>query len=720
MFERTREWILNRMGYSPIMVEAPATKRDPKKIGVKRIGAPLGTTTGNFEQSAIDLTEMSKAYNSDSYVKRAVDKYAGSIFKEGWEITGKDDAITTYIWTRLKLMSEGTGKSTDEFLKEIGEDLVLYGNAFVAKARQKSGQGGVAGIKAVGYTGNSPIAAYFVLPPTTVKIKRDPTGKVTGYEQDPGGGTKYDIKPEDMIHFYFKKPRGRAFGVPYIFAGLDDVKILRNVEENIARLIYRNLFPLYQYQVGLDKPGFEATDDEIEYVREQIREMPMDGGIVVSERHNISVVSNASATLNAEPYLKYFRQRVFTALGVSDIVMGIGDTANRGTADNLSAEMIDGVKEFQAVFKNTFVMSIINELLFEGGYDPILNPDQEVDFVFTEIELDAKIKKENHAIQKFTQNSITHEELRIELGMDPVQDESRLYFNMITIPVAVQTAEASAQASADNAANNAGSNKNQPANQHGKKPSPGKPKRSKNSLESDDLEEIDEEVLINLLTESAVKVNLHSELRISQSSESLKRLWNSFRDDTISMIRMNKTKEEIQAFVIHLVKQTMQSTMERDITTSFYLGLSHGKDILKIQGIPNAVYQEIDKMKKIATRFTDRLASEMKDLIFQSLTQSTMIDKLSKANGAFDSNEYRIDFIATTEIYRAYNYALAQIAKVADLTQVTFTGTEECKTCQDKAKNPIDLSSPNLLDAIPPHHPNCTCIINLNTPVEEV
>lgn len=714
MFESAKEWLVNRMGYST--TEAPSgSKRDPKKIAIKKIGSPLDQSNGQYSSPAIDLLDMTRAYNTDSYVKRAVDKYAELMFKEGWDITGKDDSITEYVWTRLKLMSEGTGQSIDEFFKEIAMDIVLYGNAFVVKARQKGSAGGATGIKAVGYTGNQPIAGYFVLPPTTMKIQMDTTGKVVGYQQDAGGGNAVDIKPEDMIHFYYKRPRGRAFGVPYIYPVLDDVKMLRNMEENVARLVYRNLFPLYQYQVGLDKPGFEATDEEIEYIREEIRNMPMDGGIVVPERHNISVVSNSSGALNADPYLKYFRQRVFSGLGVSDIVMGIGDTANRGTADNLSAEMIDGVKEFQSVFQNTVVMKILNELLFEGGYDPTLNPDHEIEFMFHEIELDAKIKKENHAIQKFTQNAITFEELRTELGKDPVSDESRLYFNMVTASLNAQASQEKAAA-----ANASGSNKNQPANQNGKKTSPGKPKRSNANVEIDDLEAVTEEFSNNVLTESAVRVNLLSELRIAQTADSIKTIWNAFRDDVVAMVRSGKSKDQIGAFVVHLAKQSFQSKLDTNVTNAFYLGMTHAKEQLKVGSVPSHTYLEVDKIKKNGSKYTDRLATDMRDLIFKAMDQTDTVTKLALVNGAFESNAYRVDFISKTELYRAYNYGMAQVAKAAKLDQVSFIHEGDCKACMEKVGQPILLSDSSLLDAIPPHHPNCTCIIDLNTSAEEV
>jgi hypothetical protein len=713
MFEKLKKRMATAWGFEE--AGAGASKRDPKKTMVKRVGAALkGRGGSEFEESVVDLDEVTKAYNTDSYVKRAIDKYSELMLKAGWEFTGRDDAITEYLWMRLKLIEEGTRQSIDELFKEISHDMVQYGNAFVVKSRQSGSAANAGGIKAVGYTGNKPINGYFVLPPTSIKIARDDTGKISGYEQDTGDGNAITIKPEDMIHFAHKKPRGRAFAIPYIWPVINDVKLLRQIEENVARLIYRNLFPLYQYKVGLDKPGFEASPDEIDELREEIRGMTMDGAIVVSERHNISVVSSNNGIMNADPYLKYYRQRVFSGLGVSDIVMGIGDTANRGTADNLSSEMIDGVKEFQSTFKNIFQREIIAELLFEGGYDPVLNREHEVTFHFIEIELDSKIKKENHAVQLFTQNAITHEELRTMIGFDPIMDENRLYYRMVTIPTAVETAASSSDAGDDaDSANAQGQNKDQPTNQNGTQSSP----KASASGKKGDLSESFEDFSAKALTESDVMVNLHSELKIQLAYESLKSMWHASRDDIMNMVREGKTKEHIEGFVVQLVNQNMKSKIEKHILESYYVGLSHAQQKMMTSLNVSKSYMGVNKLNPISTSFTARLVTEMRDNIFKYLDEEDMVTRLSKTMGFFNSNEYRLSFITKTEMYRAYNYGLAIAARDSGHETIRVIHEANCEACKDKDEV-IELHRHDLLDAIPPHHTNCACIIKLESEEE--
>ena len=686
--------------------EAPkGGNRDPKKIAVKRIGQAIKDSGGSdFEDPTIDLEEISRAYHTDSYIKRAVDKYADLMFKNGWDFSGKNDAATEYVWMRMKLMAEATDKPIERLLTQAAFDMVLFGNAYIVK--QRRGQL-PQGVQAQGYKAKQPVLGYFVLPPTTIRVARDEFGKIVRYEQETDGGQPVPIKPEDMIHVTYKQPSGRAYGIPFIYNVMDDVKMLRQIEENVARLIYRNLFPLYLYQVGIDKPGFEATDEEIEEIREQIRDMPMDGGIVLPERHNIKVVGTEGAALDAEPYLKYFRQRVFTGLGMSDSVMGVGDTSNRSTSDNQAADLFDGVKDFQRIFAEVIQFEIINELLFEGGFDPVLNPDDEVTFAFHEIELDAKTKKENHIVQLFSQNAITHEEMRQLLGLDPVVDESRLHVNMF--------------GKVDSGALNQGDNKDQPENQHGKQKSPGKPKAEKEDEKGQIIENLEKKSL-KVLTEDNEVVTLTTELQINTYTESMKRFWNNLRDDVIEMTKRDKSMQEIRGFTFKLVRQSLRTENRQYISSAMMKGFGSAKEQLGNYSMSpslNTLFSA-ESIVNMSQSYVNRLLDDMSTLFDKAGEESDMNERVAKLVGAFNSNEYRLSFIAKTELYRAYNYGIAIAAKQAGLETVGVESHEGCDKCLEKQNQPVVLTDDSLLDKLPPHHPNCTCIVKLNMPVEEV
>jgi hypothetical protein len=111
------------------------------------------------------------------------------------------------------------------------------------------------------------------------------------------------------------------------------------------------------------------------------------------------------------------------------MMMGGG---NRSMTDRLDTALYDKVKQFQKHLAEMIRVHVFNELLFEGGFDPIANPAEEgvsdrCFFKFNEIDVDTQVKKETHLVQKFTNSTITLPELRIELGMDPEYDREELY-----------------------------------------------------------------------------------------------------------------------------------------------------------------------------------------------------------------------------------------------------------------------------------------------------
>jgi hypothetical protein len=97
---------------------------------------------------------------------------------------------------------------------------------------------------------------------------------------------------------------------------------------------------------------------------------------------------------------------------------------NRSVTDRLDTALYDKIKQYQKLFAEMVRVNIFNELLLEGGFDPITNPMEDgisdrCYFKFNEIDVDTQVKKETHIIQKYVNNIIGLTEARIELGIDP-------------------------------------------------------------------------------------------------------------------------------------------------------------------------------------------------------------------------------------------------------------------------------------------------------------
>ena len=448
LFIRERE---NESNIRKAITDASNKTREIAENIIKKV--TFGIFNGSpddFEAPPIDLNILTAAYDVDSYIRQAVDKYVDQLFKEGYRIYGKNPDAVDYIKKRFDYMAEITEIPTETFFTGIAEDIVKYANCFLTKVRSSEDGHQHPDLKVEGYYEDEPIAGYFFMNAGTVTILRDGFGITKKYKQTTAEEEK-DFPREDIIHFHYKREKGEAFGKSFLLPVLDDVRALREVEQNMLRMVHKNINPFHHVQVGTkDLPGTEA---EVELVKEEIENMETDGGLVTTERVSIKPIAS-DQVIQAKPYLEYLENRVFTGTGIPAIMFGRGDTANRSTGDSMTSEMSDRIKAIQKTIESSVYEKIIKELLLEGGYDPIINPEEKVVFQFNENDMDSKIKTDNHITFLFEHGIITEDEARQELGRDPIQDADRekLHYNLI----------------GNNEGNDETDNKNEPKNQHSK------------------------------------------------------------------------------------------------------------------------------------------------------------------------------------------------------------------------------------------------------------
>ena len=405
-------------------------KRDPLSTIAKKIGYVLGSNNDGktFIEPETDLSIIDTAYDAESYVRQGIDKYIDKMFKAGWTFTGKNPQTIDYIRQRFAFMAETTQIPTDRLLQEYSDDVVKYSNAILAKGRMSDQAQLPPGFTIQGLGGAQPVIGYFPLNITTMKVARDKNGMIKSWQQEVTGGDKpQKFKSTDIIFTYFKRQKGNAFGTPFLLPVLDDIRSLRQAEDNVLKMLYRNIYPFYHIKIGSEE--FPADDPEITEAKDEVEGMSVDGGLVTSERWNINAVS-ADKVVDARQYLDYYEARVFSGLGVPATMFGRGATANKSTSDNMDNEFIDRVKAFQKVIEADVNEFMIKELLMEGGYDPIVNVTDMVYFKFNEIDVDMQIKLENHAIYKYEHVAITEDEMRQLIGLDPLTDRSKMYTNL--------------------------------------------------------------------------------------------------------------------------------------------------------------------------------------------------------------------------------------------------------------------------------------------------
>jgi len=410
----------------------------------------------NFEKPVYDFDRLLDAIDTDSYIKQAMSKYKDLFWKEGWEIVSENPEAVSYLYQRIDFMELAMKRPFIDFLMEVSDQLFKLSNIFIVKASGDLSEYFPDKLEAV--SGDFPIVGYYLIPTEQVRILRDKHNKPKSYRQqtDPETHTLDKNMPvwaaEKVIHLYYDRKTGRAFGTPFLINVLDDVIALRQIEEDIQNLVHRELFPLYKYTIGTAEQP--AEPDEINQAAIEIGNLRAEGGLILPFRHDVEVIGAEGAALDASKYLDHFKERVAIGLGVAPHHIGMSmNGGNRSVTERLDTALYDKVKQYQKLFAEMIRLNIFNELLFEGGFDPITNPAEEgisdrCFFRFREIDVDTQVKKENHIIQKFISNLITLDEARQALGYDIDMDTAltnAALQSAIQVSAAKDTLQAQAQ-----------------------------------------------------------------------------------------------------------------------------------------------------------------------------------------------------------------------------------------------------------------------------------
>lgn len=441
------------------------------------------TPRSKFNPPVYDLAEISRAADIEPYISQSVRKHREQILKEGYQISGSDEVMISYIKQRLFEITLLTGITTEQWLRELVTNLVTFHNAYLIFRRDPNRSSGKR-VKIYGVE-LDPIAGIFVGDPTTMEVSVDKYGTPKAWRQQVEGDGEANYSKtypvEDVVHITLDKKTGFTFGTPYLLPVLDDIRALRKLEEVAIIMAGKEAFPLYHYKVGTEtKPAtlFEGGGSEVDMVADQVTSLPAQGFIVTSERHEVKLVSREGAALDLGPYLEYFESRVVAGLRLSPLDLGRGGSLSRGTATNLNKGLQDSAKDYQQVISDHLTHFVILPLLLEGGFDVL--EDNLVRFTFPTIDREEERANQNHGAQLFMTNAITASEFRKQfLNKQPLSEEEKNDLSLkqqteaqkeiVRVQGSVRAA-ASGGSDLMKAVKSQISNKGQPKNQYGTKP----------------------------------------------------------------------------------------------------------------------------------------------------------------------------------------------------------------------------------------------------------
>lgn len=685
-------------------VEEKVTTSRPIKINkakikdfvIKAIGAIANQSDSRerFERPEYNLWEIKEASEADSYIKISFSKYSYLIYKEGASLKGQDDRVE-YLEKRFRMMSFATQKPMDILFQEIADDLVKYSNAFLIKKRVDAIPG-MPGLQPV--FADKIVGGYFRVDPASIRIKRDLNGNILKYEQGYGRNKK-QFYPRDVIHMYLDKDANNSFGTPRVIAALEDVKLLRKIEGNVSALIYRFSMPLYQWIIGLPQPGMGGTDPEIQKAQREVENSTLDGILITNERTTIKAIGAEGTALNAQGYLTYFENRVFSALGVSASQMGRGGA--KQDADSMEAQIHDTVKYIQRIMEIFIREYILSELLLENGFNPILNEEDIVDYEFEEISLETKVKKENHEMLKYQSNVTSISESRRKMGYkDSPDDEEKLYKNYIDTKARMKeidrtaehqkeitkmsiqsqnannsgsvlkgsTANKSPRSSKSSSPNKAVDNNNRPANQHGK-------------------------------TSAKIKEAFNSEYNKKVYTKEIYSIYMDACEDI-----MNGEDSDL---ILPLTAETISTLLERIVDMNSNQGMVDAlKDINT-----NVKKVSMPKEKIVLTKFYEEFSNDLKH-IFKNIVKD--LDKEdADVEQAFNKYEYKVRFLEDYYARKSYWYSYVKTGAFVgiDKAYIKFSSDKDA----NENKDVIDTKA-FTVEEIPAYHSFCNCEITYTKP----
>lgn len=407
---------------------------------------------GQWFRPEYNLVDIQIAQDRDGYLFRSIQKKVNRFMIAGYELHGNNPDAVSYLKKRIAEIERVTNQPFKQLMRETVQDLFRFGNCMWVKVRAQESSSGRP-IRIYRNAPLDPVAGYFTVAFETLEFQTAANGTLRSVRQMMPDGSNKEFKANEVVHFHVNKKPGFAIGTPEVFPVMDDLELLRRMEENVEELVETNLFPVFHYRIGTDKMPEKVSPGgitESDIAKKQIEYMPP-GSIYVSDhRHEIKVLGSESHALRIDFYLTYFKNRVLSGLGISAVDVGEGDTANKGTASTMSKSLIQDVEAMQEILKTFIEFHVFAELLEEGGWDP-MNADEQVEICFGVIDKEEWARQENQTIQALTNKLITVTEARRRIGKPAYTEDglSDTYFTLFEEPLVLAKGMAAGTANAE-------------------------------------------------------------------------------------------------------------------------------------------------------------------------------------------------------------------------------------------------------------------------------
>lgn len=374
----------------------------------------------------VDLQDLWKAYMADSYIQRTVDLYSGMLIGSGvsYETTSM---VQRYLDARFSMSEVVGGLGWDDLIARVVFDYVLYGNAFLIKSYTSN-------VRALyGRTLPSRIVAGFHYIPARCLIPsfNQEGNEVNGwvYRSKNAFGTQMErfYPIEDVIHIAHAKPADSAWGVPFLLGVIEDIRALRQMEENVLRMVHKFANPILWIGTPDLTSGGSGIRADMMQIVEAINSMSSDGFLVTMPGQTVKMVGAESIAMRVNDYLDYFRMRAIAGLGINEQMLGQRPTDP--DADETDTVMYLRALQMQAELANQIMDLVLVPLLDDAR----INRTQ-VTLRFPYPDIRKTLRRWTVISNLYAQSVITLSEARQLMQMEGDFDQDDSYTAKVYLP----------------------------------------------------------------------------------------------------------------------------------------------------------------------------------------------------------------------------------------------------------------------------------------------
>lgn len=338
MFERITKL------FKPTPAPAPAQVPQGKPKGYAFRGTDPGASYfAQRKRNTEVLKRYQTVYNQGGIVAEAIDAYALYVFAPGYEIVSDDDNITEEVQNRLLEM---------EFSRVAQDGIIstcVLGDAFQENVFTLGG--------GYDYTRNLDAATFDII--------FDMFGSVTGYRQvfttDQGQTMTAEFTPEEITHLTLFSQTASPYGQSLIGRAYDDIIRDTKIMEGTATAIERHGHPKHDITVGTGDPNEIIGSEMLEDIGRNWETLKSKQDFVHTSNVKIGELDKAGV-LNANEYNNFSIQRICTALGVPEEILGLGRGSTEATAKVRLQTFYKKISALQMRVANCYNKNVIDKI----------------------------------------------------------------------------------------------------------------------------------------------------------------------------------------------------------------------------------------------------------------------------------------------------------------------------------------------------------------------